>query len=196
MAKVRDCGHEVSKFKLKSYYYIHFWLMSSKKVLTPSAMDQIVLLLLFYKDGFGSKQPTKVDMLINKETKLSQIKWIFTYIEKTKWLFWFGWLWHINHGRLFNAKSCLYIYHHCHHAAPLAWISDPFSSLFFIVHCFQQVFRATSCIGTELYVGSSWLSCLCSSMRRGQQEHVTYEFVQCPACLVRLTWIVFAMGGR
>ena len=26
-------------------------------------------------------------------------------------MIWFGWvLWHINHCRLFNAKSCLYIY--------------------------------------------------------------------------------------
>ena len=26
-------------------------------------------------------------------------------------MIWFGWvLWHINHYRLFNAKSCLYIY--------------------------------------------------------------------------------------
>ena len=34
-----------------------------------------------------------------------------------------------------------------------------------IVYCFQQVFRATSCIGTELlYVGSSWSSCLCLAM--------------------------------
>ena len=34
-----------------------------------------------------------------------------------------------------------------------------------IVHCFRQVLRATSRIGTELlYVGSSWSSCLCSSM--------------------------------
>ena len=53
--------------------------------------------------------------------------------------------------------------HHHHHVAL------PFS----IVHCFRQVFMATSRIGTELlYVGSS-----CSSMWRGPQEYVTYEFV-------------------
>ena len=57
-------------------------------------------------------------------------------------------------------------------------ISDPFSPPFSIVHCFRQVFRATSRIGTELlYVGSSWSSFLCSSMWRGPQEYVTYEFV-------------------
>ena len=57
-------------------------------------------------------------------------------------------------------------------------ISNLFSPPLSIIHCFQQVFRATSCIGTELlYVGSSWSSCLCSSMWRGPQEYVTHEFV-------------------
>ena len=37
-----------------------------------------------------------------------------------------------------------------------------------IVHCFRQILRVTSCIGTELlYVGSSWMSCVCSSMKKG-----------------------------
>ena len=35
---------------------------------------------------------------------------------------------------------------------------------------------------------------------KGYHEYVTYGFVltsqQCPACLVRLTWIVFVMGGK
>ena len=54
----------------------------------------------------------------------------------------------------------------------------PSSGPFSIVHCFRQVFRATSRIGTELlYVGSSWSSCLCSSMWKGPKEYVTYEFV-------------------
>ena len=57
-------------------------------------------------------------------------------------------------------------------------IPDPFLPLFSIIHCFWLVFRATSCISTELlYVDSSWSSCLCSSMWRSPQEHVTYEFV-------------------
>ena len=32
-------------------------------------MGYIVSLLLFYKDRFGIKYPTKVDMTLNKETK-------------------------------------------------------------------------------------------------------------------------------
>ena len=47
-------------------------------------------------------------------------------------------------------------------------IPGPFSPPFSIVHCFWQVFKATSCISIELlYVGSSWSSSLCSSMWRG-----------------------------
>ena len=58
----------------------------------------------------------------------------------------------------------------------------------------QQVFKAISCIGTELLcIVSSWSSYLCSSMWRGPQEYVTYE---CPTCLVHLTLIVFMMSGR
>ena len=35
---------------------------------------------------------------------------LYTYILKI-YVIWFGWvLWHINHCRLFNAKSSLYIY--------------------------------------------------------------------------------------
>ena len=41
-----------------------------------------------------------------------------------------------------------------------------------------QVFRVTSCIGTELlYVGSSLSFCLCSSIWRGPQDFISYELV-------------------
>ena len=77
-------------------------------------------------------------------------------------------------------------------------ISDPLSPHLTIVHCFQQVIKATSRIGTGLlYVGSSWTSCLCSSMWRGPQEYISYELPQQRSgCLVRLILIVFMMGGR
>ena len=55
---------------------------------------------------------------------------------------------------------------------------DPLSPPLPIVHCFRQVLRATSRIGTELLcVGSSRSSCLCTSMWRGLQEYITYELV-------------------
>ena len=57
-------------------------------------------------------------------------------------------------------------------------ISDPLSPPHPIVHRFQQVLRATPRIYTELlYVSSSWSSCLCSAMWRGQLEYSTYELV-------------------
>ena len=44
-------------------------------------------------------------------------------------------------------------------------IPDPLSPLLPIVHCLQQVLRATSRILTELlYVGSIWSPCFCSDM--------------------------------
>ena len=44
-------------------------------------------------------------------------------------------------------------------------IPDLLSPPFSIIHCFRQVLRATSHIGTELpYVGSSRSFCFCSSM--------------------------------
>ena len=57
-------------------------------------------------------------------------------------------------------------------------IPDPLSPPLPIVNCFWQVLRATSRIGTELlYVGTSWSSCLCTSMWRGPQVYITYELV-------------------
>ena len=85
-------------------------------------------------------------------------------------------------------------------------ISDPLSPHLPIVHCFQQVVKATSLIGTELlYVGSSWTSCLCSSMWRGPQEYITYELIPTSPAVSRMSgssnfdsfrdgwWVV---GGR
>ena len=47
-----------------------------------------------------------------------------------------------------------------------------------ITYRFRQIFQTTNCIGTEqLFIGSSWLSNLCSSMCTGPQEFIAYEFV-------------------
>ena len=65
---------------------------------------------------------------------------------------------------------------------------DPLSPPLPIVHCFRQVFRATSRIGTELlYVGSSWSSCLCSAMWRGPQEYIPYELVPTSPAVSRMS---------
>ena len=70
-------------------------------------------------------------------------------------------------------------------------LPDPLPPPVPIIYRFWQVFKATSCISTELlYIVSSRSSCLCSSMSSSLLRQ------QCPACLVHLTWIVFMMGGR
>ena len=67
-------------------------------------------------------------------------------------------------------------------------LPDPLPLPYSIVHRFRQVLKVKSRICTELlYVGSSWSSCLCSSMWRGPLEY---------ACLVRLTWIVLVMASK
>ena len=71
-------------------------------------------------------------------------------------------------GRQLSSLSC--------HAASTD-IPDPLSPPVSVIHRSLEVFKATSCINTELlYIGSSWSSCLCSSMWRGPQEYVGYEF--------------------
>ena len=88
-----------------------------------------------------------------------------------------------------------------HHVVLSARHDDPLSPPLPIVHCFWQVLRAKSHIGTELlYVGSRWLSCLCTSC---EGVHRSTSLMSsclllhlCPACLVCLILIVFMMGGR
>ena len=80
-------------------------------------------------------------------------------------------------------------------------IPDPLLPLLPIVHRLWQVFRATSRILTELlYVCSSWSSCFARSYvgvhRSTSLMSSSLLLQQCPACLVRLTWKVFVMGGR
>ena len=81
-----------------------------------------------------------------------------------------------NWYRIFGREALVVSSSSCH--ATSTDIPDLFSPPFSIVHSFWQFFKATSRIGTELlYVGSSWSSCLCSSMWRGPQECISYDFV-------------------
>ena len=93
-------------------------------------------------------------------------------------------------------------HHHHHHVAPLARISLTLSrhfSLSFIAsgrssglhtvssHSCCMYVRASRPAFARPYVGVHKSTSLMSSSLLLQQ---------CPACLVRLTWIVFVMGGR
>ena len=100
--------------------------------------------------------PKQTNKQINKQTKNTKytLKKRNNY-AKTLWL----------SSQLWWGYWCEYHHHHHHPVAPSARI----------VHCFWRVFRATSRNGTELlYVGSSWSTCLCSSMWRGAQEYVIW----------------------
>ena len=67
-------------------------------------------------------------------------------------------------------------------------IPGPLSLPLPIVHCFRQVFGATSRIGTELlYVGLGQSSCFCSSTWRGPQEYITYELVPTSPAVSRMS---------
>ena len=112
-------------------------------------------------------------------------------------------LWHINLCRLFNAKSILYKSSSSSCLSAGTDLPEPLSPPVSIVHCSWKVFKATSCIDTELlYIGSRWSSSLCSSMWKGFTGvyHLWvrpyFSSQQCSACLVHLTLIVFVMGGR
>ena len=94
------------------------------------------------------------------------------------YLRWFGLvLWHINHCKLFNAKSISYISSSSCRAA-CADIPDRLSPFLPIIHRLRQVFRVTSRVLPQLlYVGSCWSSHSCTSMCGGPQEYITYELV-------------------
>ena len=74
MVKVLDFGLKVSNIELLSRYYIHFQTYTLRKNMNPlilPAMGWLVLLPFFYKGCFNIEYPTKVDILLNKETKTS-----------------------------------------------------------------------------------------------------------------------------
>ena len=80
-------------------------------------------------------------------------------------------------------------------------IPDHLSPLLPIIHRLRQVLRVTSCVLTQLlYVGLNWSSCFAwpyvGVHRSSSLTSSSLLLQQCPACLVRLTCIVFVMGGK
>ena len=65
-------------------------------------------------------------------------------------------------------------------------LSDPLSPPVSIVYRSRDVFHATSCIGTELlYIGSCWLTYICSSMWMGPLVYIAYEFILTSPAVLR-----------
>ena len=76
-------------------------------------------------------------------------------------------------------------------------IPDSLSPPLPIVHCFWQVFRATSHIGTELLYVRAGFARPCKGVCRSTSlTSLSLLLQQCPACLVCLTLIVFVTSGR
>ena len=105
---------------------------------------------------------------------------------------------------LFQSRVCqnIYIYHHHHHITLVARISltlSRHSSLSFIAlgrSSGQQPVSSHSC---WMYVraGRPAFARPCVGIHKSTSLMSSSLLLQqCPACLVRLTWIVFVIGGR
>ena len=76
-------------------------------------------------------------------------------------------------------------------------IPDPLSPLLPIIHRLWQVFWATSYILTYVQAGRPDFAWPYAVVHRSTSLMSSSLLLQqCPACLVRLTWIVIVMGGR
>ena len=117
-----------------------------------------------------------------------------------------GWvLWHVIPYRLLIAKSCLYIRiknHHHHHVTLVARISltrSRHSSLSFIALGKSSGQHPVSSHSCWMYVraGRPAFARPCVGVHKSTSLMSSSLLLQqCPACLVRLTWIVFVIGGR
>ena len=93
-------------------------------------------------------------------------------------------------------------YHHHHHVVPPAWISLTLSrhfSLSFIASGRSSGLHPVSSHSWCMYVqaGHPAFARPYVVVHRSTSLMISSQLLQqCPACLVRLTWIVFVMGGR
>ena len=103
-------------------------------------------------------------------------------------------------GELFQVL--LYIIHHHHHIVLVAWISltlSRHSSLSFIALGRSSGQHPVSSHSCWMYVraGRPAFARPCVGIHKSTSLMSSYLLLQqCPACLVRLTWIVFVIGGR
>ena len=132
--------------------------------------------LTFFKFMFWSLQPTsRTPTGTITPGQSGAYKWLFEYI---------------------------YIYHHHHHVMPPAWISLTLSrhfSLSFIASGRSSGLHPVSSLSCCMYVWDGRLAFARPYVGVHKSTSLMSSSLllqQCPACLVHLTWIVFAMGGR
>ena len=105
--------------------------------------------------------------------------------------------WVPNYG-VVARKLVSQIIHH-HHVVPLAWISLTLSrhfSLSFIASSRSSGLHPVSSQSCCMYVRAAFAWPYVGFHKSTSLMSSSLLLQQCPACLVRLTWIVFVMGGR
>ena len=96
----------------------------------------------------------------------------------------------------------IFIYHLHHHVVPQAWISLALScnfSLSFIAFGRSSGLHPVSSQSCCMYVRAGRPAFARPYVGIHRSTSLMSSFLllqQCPACLVRLNWIVFVMGGR
>ena len=128
------------------------------------------------------------------------------YIEWPFYNFWFAFLWLCFKGTstpcaLFNIKSSSYISSSSSSRAGSTDIPGPLSPLFHIVHRLWQVFwlHPVSSHSSWMYVRSGRPAFARPYVGVHKSTSLMISSLllqQCPACLVRLTWIVFVIEDR
>ena len=95
----------VTQMELQSRCYIHIQTDDTRKgidSLIPRPIGWLVQVIFFYKDWFGFKKPTKVDMKLNLKKK--KPIWIsIMYFFKIVWLY-------SKHVSTFSFMSCWFVF--------------------------------------------------------------------------------------
>ena len=133
------------------------------------------------------------------KTKKKHLFWVLFRSVASIWAFMF--LEKLFNGFFHSLYIYVYIYHH-HHVVPPALVSLTLSchfSLSFIASGRSSGLHPVSSHSCCMYV-RGWPFCFCSAIcgvsRSTSLMGWSLFLQQCPACLVRLTRIVFVMGGR
>ena len=104
--------------------------------------------------------------------------------------------------KMFDRRKFRKVYHHHYHVVPPARISPTLSrhlSLSFIASGRSSGLRPVSSHSCRIYVRAglpAFARPYVGVHRSTSLMSSSLLLQQCPACLVRLTWIVFVMGGR
>ena len=148
----------------------------------------------------------KIILILQKCLFWSYSKWQLIKLSAANYVFYNpSQLGKFNHGIMASSRLedvSLYNHHHHHHIALVARISltlSHHSSLSFIALCRSSGQHRVSSHSCWMYVhaGRPAFARPCVGIHKSTSLMSSSLLLQqCPACLVRLTWIVFVIGGR